>query len=153
MNTLPRAVTAQFFTLAEYSQLRERWSRLMNSGRRHELLAVHHLLYLALIGKDWRKGFTPATNPRKLANGAFQGWILFRSLNRLHTRSWEEQLLAPFDGIVTSQMLDKVRGLIPCHNSYSYRVEQFMAGSFPFDAYAVPQSLPGDAAGKDANHA
>lgn len=153
MNTLPRAITAQFLTFVEYSQLREHWSRLIRSARKHELSAAHHLLYLALVGKDWRRGFTPASNPRKLAHGAFQGWALFRALNRLHMRSWQEQLLTPFDGLVTSQMLDKVRELIPCQNSYSYHVEQFGAGNFPFDAYTVPESLLRNTAGKDTNHA
>lgn len=153
MNTLPRAITARFFTFAEYLQLRQHWSRLMNSERKHGLSAAHHLLYLALIGKDWRKGFAPVTNPRRLANGAFHCWMLFRALSRLHMRSWEEQLLAPFDGIVTPQMLAMVRELIPYQSSYAYRIEQFEAGKFPFDAYTVPESLPGEDPVKDANHA
>jgi hypothetical protein len=153
MNTLPRAITARFFTFAEYLKLRQLWSRLMNSERKHELSAAHHLLYLALIGKDWRKGFAPVTNPRKLANGAFQSWMLFRALNRLHMRFWEEQLLAPFDETVTPQMLAIMRELIPCQSSYSYRTEQFEAGKFPFDAYTVSESLPGDTPIQDANHA
>lgn len=153
MNTLPRAVTARFFTFVEYLQLRQHWSRLMNSERKHELSAAHHLLYLALLGKDWRKGFTPATNPRKLANGAFQGWMLFRALNRLHMQSWEEQLLAPFDGIVTPQMLGKVRGLIPCQNPYPYRIEQLAAGSYPFDAYSMTGSSLSNGPGEDGSDA
>ena len=46
----------------------------MNSDRKRDLAAEHHLLYLALLGKDWRAGFTPITNQRKLDNGAFHGW-------------------------------------------------------------------------------
>jgi hypothetical protein len=150
MNTLPRAITAQIFTDIEtYSILRKHWSRLMNSDRKHELSAAHHLLYLALLGKDWRRGFSPVTNRRKLENGAFQGWMLFRALTILHLKFHEAHLLAPFDGIVTPEMLAKVRSVIPPHQPYSYHREQFEAGRFPFEAYTLPDTLASSIAGKD----
>jgi hypothetical protein len=72
MNTLSRAITARFFPQPDsYNALRKKWSDLINSERRHELTSAHHLLYLALIGKDWRKAFTTISNQRKLDNGAF----------------------------------------------------------------------------------
>ena len=59
MNTLPRALTARLFPTAEsYLALRRQWRTLINSDRKHELTAPHHLLYLAACGKDWRKSFT-----------------------------------------------------------------------------------------------
>jgi hypothetical protein len=140
MNTLPRAIIAQILTHSDtYPLLRKHWSGLMNSERKHELSAAHHLLYLALLGKDWRKSFTPPTNRRKLKNGAFQGWVLFRALRLLHSKFSEAQLLAPFDGIVTPQMLANVRRVISNPNSYSHSVEQFEAGNFPFEAYTIPE--------------
>ncbi len=64
MNTLSRAMTARFFpTVNDYDALRRHWSALVNSPRKHELKAEHHLLYLVLCGKDWRAAFTPITNP------------------------------------------------------------------------------------------
>ena len=143
MNTLSRAITTQFFNNADaYTALRKHWSALMNSDRKHELAASHHILYLSLMGKDWRKGFTPPTNRRKLENGAFWGWKLFRALGQLHSRASEEWLLAPFDGLVTSQMLQQVRGLLPRLNPYAYRPEQFAGGNLPFDAYQAPEAAP-----------
>ncbi|MCI0397848.1 MAG: hypothetical protein L0332_22050 [Chloroflexi bacterium] len=143
MNTLSRAITAQLFDNPEtYHSLRRQWSQLMRSERRHELSAAHHLLYLALLGKDWRKGFTPVTNPRKLANGAFQGWTLFRALTLLHVPACESWLLAPFDGVVTPEMLQQVRRLVPARSPYQYRPEQFAPAAFPFDAYLVPETAP-----------
>jgi hypothetical protein len=140
MNTLSRAITAQIFPHADtYLILRKHWSQLINSEQKHELSAGHHLLYLALLGKDWRKGFTPVTNRRKLENGAFYGWRLFRALRMLHLKFYEEALLAPFEGIVTPEMLAQVRRLISNHNLYSYSMEQFKAGSFPFEAYTLPE--------------
>ena len=142
MNTLSRAITAQIFTHPDtYLLLRKHWSRLINSDRKQELSAAHHLLYLALLGKDWRKGFTPVTNWRKLENGAFYSWGLFRALQILHLKFHEETLLAPFEGIVTAEMLAQVRSLIPYRNSYSHSVEQFKAGTFPFEAYTLPKAL------------
>lgn len=139
MHTLPRAVTAQFFADPQsYAALRAHWRSLMTSDRRHILTAEQHLLYLALIGKDWRTGFTPITNPRKLANGAFIGWPLFRALSRLHSPWHEQSLLAPFDGHVTSTMLAQLRPYIPRPNEYRYQAADFQPGAWPFDAYCRP---------------
>ena len=149
MNTLPRAITAQIFTDSNiYSALRKHWSDLMRSERKHELAAVHHLLYLALMGKDWRKGFTCVTNKRKLENGAFHGWMMFRAIAILHMPSREADILAPFDGLVTPAMLESIRSLIPYQNPYRYQPEQFAAVSFPFEAYVIPEAVDG---GKSAD--
>ena len=139
MNTLPRAITAQILTDSEtYNVIRRRWSELMRSPRRNELKAVHHLLYLVLLGKDWRKGFTCVSNRRKLDNGAFYGWTLFKALAALHMPSQEPEVLMPFDGVVTPFMLQRVRELVPSQSPFKYRPEQFAAG-FPFDAYTLPE--------------
>jgi hypothetical protein len=142
MNTLPRAVTAQIFPSTDsYTALRTHWRALLRSDCKHELTAAHHLLYLALLGKDWRKAFTPITNERKLANGAFPGWALFRALRSLHS-PWEEAtLLAPFEGIVSLPMLQFVRKLLPLANAYAYRPGDFTSAAWPFAAYNVPESL------------
>jgi len=141
MNTLPRVYTAPVLVDQNtYQGLRRHWSDLMRSPRKHELTAAHHLLYLSLIGKDWRKGFTCVTNRRKLDNGAFYGWALFRALATLHMSSRETDLLQPFDGLVTSVMLDHIRHLVPPQNAYHYRPDQFSNG-FPFEAYSQTASI------------
>jgi hypothetical protein len=142
MHTLPRATTAQFFANpSAYAALRAHWRVLMTSDRRHTLAAEHHLLYLALIGKDWRTGFTPITNPRKLANGAFVSWSPFRALSALHSPWHEPWLLAPFDGHVTGAMLAQLRPSIPRPNVYGYQAADFQSGAWPFDAYCQPVTL------------
>ena len=142
MNTLPRAITAHVLTDPDlYYAIRQQWSELMRSTRRRELIAAHHILYLALIGKDWRKGFTCATNQRKLDNGAFYGWVLFRAVESLHLPSCEAELLAPFGGVVTPLMLEHIRNLIPDQSPSSYRPEQFTPANFPFEAYRLPASF------------
>lgn len=141
MNTLSRAVTARFFPNSDsYNALRKHWSDLINSERRHELTAVHHLLYLVMIGKDWRKAFTPPTNQRKLDNGAFLGWRMFQALATIQFKFKEEEILAPFEGLITSQMLGDLRSLLPTSNPYTYKVSDFANGTFPFDAYAETES-------------
>jgi len=141
MNTLSRATTAHFFANQEgYDALRRHWSVLVNSSRKHELTASHHVLYLALCGKDWRRAFTPITNSRKLANGAFYGWALFRALRRLHSPLHDEELLAPLAGVVTLDMLQAVRGFVPLLSPYSFLPEAFGLESFPVDAYNVPRA-------------
>jgi hypothetical protein len=92
------------------------------------------------LGKDWRKGFTPVTNQRKLANGGFYQWGLFRALALFHSEQHEEWLLAPFDGIVTSEMLKSIRQFIPKVSPYTYNVSEFASGQFPFEAYELPEA-------------
>jgi len=128
MNTLPRAVTAHVLGDTEaYTALRARWSALVQSERRHELTAAHHLLYLALVGKDWRRAFTPPSNRRKLENGAFEGWVLFRALGRIRGLVDQPQLLAPFEGIVTPQALRRLRELLPMPSPYGSDPEHWPA--------------------------
>jgi hypothetical protein len=139
MNTLSRALTARLFPNAEaYLALRRQWSTLINSDRKHALTVTHHLLYLAACGKDWRKAFTPATNRRKLDNGAYAGWILWRALDQLHWSRDEAALLAPFEGTITAEMLQHIRTLLPKSGPYAYQPDQFAAQPWPFEAYIVP---------------
>jgi hypothetical protein len=88
------------------------------------------------MGKDWRKAFTPPTNQRKLDNGAFWGWGMLRALTTIQLKFKEEELLAPFEGLITSQMLDDLRSLLPTSNPYTYKPADFAHGTFPFDAYS-----------------
>src|SRR5262249_8055526 len=149
---LSRALTAQVLDDPNlYQNLRRHWSELLRSPRKHELTASHHLLYLALLGKDWRKGFTPATNRRKLDNGAFQGWKLFRAIHGLHSTSCEADLLAPFDGLVAPAVVQRLRQIIPIQSAYNYRPEQFDKDSYPFEAYKVVPSAQAETAGDNRN--
>jgi hypothetical protein len=136
-----------------YTALRAHWSALMQSDRKHELTASHHLLYLVLLGKDWRKAFTPPTNRCKLENGAFEGWVLFRALGLIHSAVTPPQLLAPFDGIVTPQTLQRIRELLPLLSPYRCKPEDFAGEAFPFEAYDVPKTMLARAANKEPRRA
>ena len=103
------------------------------------LTAAHHLLYLALRGKDWRRAFTPISNRRKLDNGAFVAWALFRALGSLHSPWNTDALLAPFEGAVTPEMLARLRELLPNPSPYRLRPEEFAGGAFPFEAYTAAE--------------
>ena len=138
MNTLSRALTARLFPNTEaYLALRRQWRALLNSDRKHELTATHHLLYLAACGKDWRLAFTLVTNRRKLDNGAYTGWMLWRALEQLHWSRNEIDLLAPFEGTITSEMLQQIKTWLPRPNAYAFRPDQFTNRQYPFDAYTV----------------
>jgi hypothetical protein len=153
MNTLPRAVTAQIFPdVSAYLALRRHWSALMHSDRKHRLQAEHHLLYLALLGKDWRRAFTPITNPRKLDNGAYWNWALWRALPAIHNPAATIALLAPLDGLVTPTMLAQVRSLLPQPRLYTYGPADFAAGRFPFAAYCAPNAALPAAIDQDQAH-
>ena len=91
MNTLTKTITNQILNNPKtYAALRQRWSELMNSDRRRERSAAHHLLYLTLCGKDWRKAFTPVTNLRNLENGAYWNWGLFNAVRIFNSKLHQE---------------------------------------------------------------
>ena len=136
MNTLSPEITKSILgDPAKYSAIKEQWRKLLASPRKHELTATHHLLYCALMGNDWRRGFTPPSKTSKLENGAYEGWILFRSLMQLHYPHEQAALVAPFSRMVTPAVLNRLRRLMPKPNPYHYRVVDFADGKFPFDAY------------------
>lgn len=76
MNTLNKNITAALLKDAtSYEILISRWSGLVNDAEaRKSLTAADHLLYLILRGKDWRKGFSPITNAKKIAGGQTVGF-------------------------------------------------------------------------------
>jgi hypothetical protein len=56
MNTLSKTITGRWFVSSDaYQQLRAQWRTLVNSSRKHELRAEHHLLYATLRGKVFAK--------------------------------------------------------------------------------------------------
>ena len=65
---------------------------------------------------------------------------MFVALYQLHSKFNEEELLAPFDGRITPQMLDGLRHLLPTVNAYTYKVSDFTNETFPFDAYSENSS-------------
>jgi len=142
MNTLSRTITSRFFIDSQnYTALRRQWSALINSDRKHELTAAHHLLYLAACGKDWCKSFTLASNWHKLENGAYAGWVVWRALSYIHWSRDTTELLAPFAGTITPEMLQQIRDLLPNSNAYAYQSEQFANRQWPFDAYLAPEPI------------
>lgn len=112
MNTLGKSITAAFFEAPEgYAELEQYWSSLVNSDARKELEAVHYLLYAALRGKDWRAGFTAATNAVKLENGHRSAAMW--AIASLHSKWSEQHILAPFCGKVSLEMLVRMRAVLP----------------------------------------
>jgi hypothetical protein len=139
MNTLSRALTARIFSSeTDYQALCGHWRGLVNSPRRFELNSAHHLLYQALLGRDWRKGFTLPTNPLKLANGAFDSWGLFRAWMLLHREAYAVELLEPFGDLVTLPMLRQIQMLLPWKLVWGHGYGAYTPDHFPFEAYSVP---------------
>jgi hypothetical protein len=133
MNTLSRHYTSQFFTTQEHRlAFRRQWSQIVNSERRQHLKAVHHLTYLVLCGKDWRKAFTFPTNPNKLNNG-YQPEI-YRVLRQFNSAFSEKAILEVFEGKVSHDTLVEARKLIAfpqpaSDNSGAYLTEAYCINS------------------------
>lgn len=143
MNTLNRAQTRALASVGDPNQIRAHWRALLQTPRKQTLTAVHHLIYTALLGRDWRAGFTPPTNARKLANGGFYAWGLFSALQALHDTRREATVLEPFDGLITRDTLVTLRQLIPLRQPWTLRPEHFAPGRFPFEAYEQPAATKG----------
>lgn len=121
MNTLSKEVTATFFKTADqYQRLRARWSELMNDSETCKTLrAEHHLLYLALLGKDWRRGFCYTRNPRKLENGYLPTFGAMIALSNVKSLYNSPRLLAPFAGVIDEDILKSVRARLPKSGWYT----------------------------------
>lgn len=144
MNTLSKALTSRvLIDPTVYVRLRQQWSVMMCASPQPPLGPEHHLLYLALIGKDWRKAFTPVTNTRKLANGGFRNWGLMHAIRRVRF-DLPRGLLAPFGGIVTPPMLENVRLVLANKKVWGSKPEEYVNGNFPFEAYALPAEWEAD---------
>lgn len=144
MNTLSKAITGTVLGETAYEALRRHWAGLVRC-KASGLGPEHYLLYLALLGRDWRRAFSPVTNPATLAKGGFFNWRFWPAIRALHARQAEERLLAPFAGLVSATQLEALRPLLP-QPKYSQRDEDlraFQAGRWPFDAYREPDQSQG----------
>ena len=105
MNTLSKTTTLGMFFNEDpenYVKLRKQWSKMVNEGA--ELTMAHHILYLVLIGKNWKKAVTLPTNKNKIENHykphidtVRESWYGFFTKNGI---------IADFDGVVTEKMYD-----------------------------------------------
>ena len=113
MRTLGKEITKTFFETEDgYQRLKKYWSNLMQDHKaRKSIKAEHHLLYLALIGKDWTKGFTSPINKNKINNG-------YRSSSRTTPDKafsiWRYWWNKPsvFDGIIDENSIKKLKQYI-----------------------------------------
>ncbi len=137
MNTLSRQLTARFFSSSttDYLTFRRQWSKLVNSERKHELKAVHHLLYLVLSGKDWRKAFTFPTNANKLKNGYTPE--LYRALRQLGSPYREQYVLHPFEGHVSHEAVVEARKFLSHVLLSTPKLNA--GGQYNCDAYALSE--------------
>jgi len=73
MNTLSKQITGTYFFNEDednYNKLRKIWHDLVNDKeKKHLLTHYEHIIYLVLLGKDWRKAISISTKPIRLENG------------------------------------------------------------------------------------
>jgi len=125
MNTLNKERTRPILGAEEiFAALERQWKIVVNGPQKHALGPEHHLLYAALRGKDWRRGFAPITNRRKLDNGAFHGWGALVALRRIHFGD-EAELLAPLDGVIDGATLQRLRAVLPKWSN-SFAIEAYL---------------------------
>lgn len=113
MRDTKRAAAPHLFDYCTLLAIRRRWSELINSERRHDLKAYHHLLYLAILGKDWRRAFTPIKRETKLKNGRRPYEAATYALSILRTSYLQQEWIALFNNLLTEETLDVVRARLP----------------------------------------
>lgn len=146
MNTLSREITRRFFiSEAGYAQLAARWAAALREDKRRAgiarkarkqggarsqsevppqpLRSEHHLLYAVLRGRDWRKGYSACTDPRRLDNGYSRWAAATRAVLALHSGSREEALLAPFADLLSDDALALIRKLVPTGEGFCWQAD------------------------------
>jgi heterodisulfide reductase subunit B len=107
MNTLSKEFTLGKFYQEDpenYKKLRAQWSKMVNSDYDVTLTMAHHILYLILIGKNWKKAVTLPTNKNKVANH-YKPHIE-NVKERWNGTFTKQGIISSFEGTVTSEMYD-----------------------------------------------
>ena len=107
MNTLSKEFTLGTFFQEDpenYKKLRAQWSKMVNSDYNVTLTMAHHILYLILIGKNWKKAVTLPTNKNKVANH-YKPHIE-NVIERWNGTFTKQAIISSFEGTVTSEMYD-----------------------------------------------
>jgi len=107
MNTLSKEFTLGTFFNEDpenYVKLRKQWSKMVNSDTKDQLTMAHHIIYLILIGKNWKKAVTLPTNKNKVANH-YKPHI-DEVKERWGGTFTKQNILRSFEGTVTSEMYD-----------------------------------------------
>ena len=110
MNTLSKEFTLGMFFEEDpenYAKLRKQWSELVNSDAKNSLTMAHHILYLILIGRNWKKAVTLPTNKNKIDNHYKPHIEMVREWG-LGTYQMN-RILSAFEGTVTKEMYEKAR--------------------------------------------
>ena len=108
MNTLSKEFTLGAFFGEDpenYKKLRAQWSKMVNSDYDVTLTMAHHILYLILRGKNWKKAVTLPTNKNKVANHYRPHIVDVK--DRWNGTFTKKNILSAFEGVVTEDMYDK----------------------------------------------
>ena len=94
-----------WFTSKEhYLEFRAAFKSWIKRGER--TYASHFLLYAFLRNRDWKKGWTYPTKPGKQLEHNYKRSAAFQQIKSTYN---ESNLLAPFDGTITTAMLKALR--------------------------------------------
>jgi hypothetical protein len=107
MNTLSKTFTLGTFFNEDpenYVKLRKQWSKMVNSNTKDQLTMAHHIIYLILIGKNWKKAVTLPTNKNKVENHYKPHIDDVRE--RWNGTFTKQRIISAFEGTVTSEMYD-----------------------------------------------
>jgi hypothetical protein len=98
---------------ATSTAFRDRWCEILRSEMRHEFDAADHLMYLAMMGIDWRAAFSPISRLAKLKNGCRPYQAAAQALAIVHITYRDAEWIERFNGSLTQEMLTAMRARLP----------------------------------------
>lgn len=128
------ARTKFFASKEDYLSFRQAWKDYINEGKHKkyshgenylneplppesDLNAIHHIIYLALCGRDIGKGFTPITSTRKLQSCNNQPYYQLRNhlwiIERLVQGDYLKSYLLPFGDTIDEETVKSALREIP----------------------------------------
>lgn len=114
MKTLGKKVTKSFFrTKNGWTNLKKAWVKELKAGSSFTFDPGVHLLYNALRGKDYRKGFTPTTNRKKIINGQYRDSGMMKAVASARLESTKEAVLLIFGKHITREGLESLIAMLP----------------------------------------
>lgn len=147
MKTLSKKITNKFFKHETgFYCLEKIWSEIINSDKKKELTAIHYFLYLALRGKNWRRGFILPGREKDIINGRLWNSGAYRCIKSIcHLKKclktpnykWNskyiDNVLWPFKELITDNAIEELEKLLPKASVVTTSIE--------FEPYVIEESI------------
>lgn len=140
MKTLGKKITKDFFiTENSWKDIQKDWARELQAKNSMLENPGVHLLYNALRGKDYRKGFTATSNRKKIVNGQYRDLGLMRAIRSARLESTKEAMMFMFGDNISREGLENLISMLPPEEELfpgmGKKTDQYRYDLFTLDPY------------------